>query len=221
MDWRAKSQSRSRSRAPDAMMDWRAQSRSRSRAPAFRVPLPLAPVSTYDNASAQHLGSRFFGDTGGYATPADEKARLDLVSSLGMGSGNGDYSAGVSDFDQFTRATTNGAGPSSAVEDSLNHLINLQPLAPSPLPTTAAPSPWIHERNTLASPSTSPAKAALASSANRKEEKRSVGVVVEEEEDEYAFLTGAQQQSARSNGASAQVQQLSKSVGGICFIHEC
>ena len=208
MDWRAKSQSRSRSRAPDAMMDWRAQSRSRSRAPAFRVPLPLAPVSTYDNASAQHLGSRFFGDTGGFVTPAEEKAHHDLASSLGLESGNGDFLNGLSDYDAFNAVSrSTNAGPTSAVEDSLNHLINPQPPATSPI--TTAPSPWIHERNGLASPSTSPAKTVLPPSAYRKEEKRSVGVVVEEEEDEYAFLNVGHQPTRSINEPAKSVSLIS------------
>lgn len=58
MDWRAKSQSRSRSRAPEAM-DWRAQSRSRSRAPA-----------AVDATIATANFSRFYGDGSGSTTPS-------------------------------------------------------------------------------------------------------------------------------------------------------
>lgn len=65
MDWRAKSQSRSRSHAPDTM-DWRAQSRSRSRAPDFRV--SVAPP-TVDIATATANFSRYYGDGSASAAP--------------------------------------------------------------------------------------------------------------------------------------------------------
>lgn len=96
MDWRAKSQSRSRSRAPDTM-DWRAQSRSRSRAPDFRV--AVAPP-TVDVATATANFSRFYGDGSGTTTPSgstsassstpnttaqdSRSAHVQLAASLGL-----------------------------------------------------------------------------------------------------------------------------------------
>lgn len=70
MDWRAKSQSRSRSRPPD-YMDWRAQSRSRSRAPDFRVRAPSLSNVEVNTASATANLSRFFGDSGVPASIAE------------------------------------------------------------------------------------------------------------------------------------------------------
>lgn len=169
MDWRAKSQSRSRSRMPDAMMDWRAQSRSRSRAPDFRLSAaPLPPVASFDSATAQihslpsntlptaTAPSRFFGDRGGISipqTPIDEKDQFDLAVSLGLASGGvylnqvGPY---VTDELDFSLGITTGGGSTAAtsnlssIEDTINHLINLQ-TAPSVSP--ASSSSWsTHDR---------------------------------------------------------------------------
>lgn len=84
MDWRAKSQSRSRSRAPgESMMDWRAQSRSRSRAPAFRTPMPPPEVFP-----AVAHASRFRSDSTTSTTTINESAVLTLAASLGLSPNN-------------------------------------------------------------------------------------------------------------------------------------
>lgn len=104
MDWRAKSQSRSRSRLPDkAMMDWRAQSRSRSRAPDFRLAgVALPPVASYDMATAQlnlNAPSRFYGDHGIIPASLDnDNIHYDLAQSLGL-SGDAFGSYGVDGVD--------------------------------------------------------------------------------------------------------------------------
>lgn len=126
MDWRAKSQSRSRSRAPDTM-DWRAQSRSRSRAPDFRV--AVAPPAV-DAATATANFSRFYGDGSGSSTPTvatstapsssstptsgaaqdSRSAHVQLAASLGL-SPNPVESYNTNGFDQsvmnsFSAATS-------------------------------------------------------------------------------------------------------------------
>jgi hypothetical protein len=148
MDWRAKSQSRSRSRLPDAMMDWRAQSRSRSRAPDFRIPpVPLPPVASYDSVNAQltklpvaaapTTTSRFYGDHGGLSPEGavEEEGHFDLAASLGLAPGEYSTTYGEElDFSLLSAKTT--AGPkieenASNLSSIENILSTLQSLAPA------------------------------------------------------------------------------------------
>lgn len=156
MDWRAKSQSRSRSRLPDAMMDWRAQSRSRSRAP-----VPLPPLASYDSVTAQlnHLPavlsaastSRFYGDHGGLSPEEarEDDSHFDLAY-LGLSPG-GEYSTPYADDFDYSllasksttvvpKAEEENTTNLSSIENTLNQLIGLQP--PSSTSGTLSPLPW-------------------------------------------------------------------------------
>lgn len=144
MDWRAKSQSRSRSRAPDAAMDWRAQSRSRSRAPAFRTPMP--PPETFP--ATAHV-SRFHSDT----SSSGENAVFNLAASLGLGppsdslSGAYGFEGSKSEPESTPPSFSFPPDPSSpepadpnltAIADTLNELISLQAIATSTAGTPQA-----------------------------------------------------------------------------------
>lgn len=218
MDWRAKSQSRSRSRAPDATMDWRAQSRSRSRAPIFRAPVPLAPLASFDTVSAQHITSRFYGDRGGIATPAEEKAEFDLAASLGLGPG------GFSTNDEFDAfPSVSGVSPSfasdadgttsnlTAIEDTLNHLISLQTLVGSPASGTS----WNISSQPASLPR-SPSKSVPAPSYANSYTNGTTPSIEEEvaSVDDYSYLHNPSRRSSVSSVKSAhhQLQALTDSV---------
>lgn len=178
MDWRAKSQSRSRSRAPDVAMDWRAASRSRSRAPDFRVARPPS-LSGVEVSSATAQLSRFHNDTGGRvtATEEDDKSRISFAESLGLSPGadffasppgvNGtplDYGSSPPMF-AFPPDSQNPEAPTtdpnlSAIEETLNQLITLQSIAASSAPPSSVSSPWMTPSG--AAPS-SPERVAIAS----------------------------------------------------------
>ncbi|KAK4054512.1 Sodium- and chloride-dependent GABA transporter 1 [Microbotryomycetes sp. JL201] len=115
MDWRAKSKSRSRSRAPDTM-DWRAQSRSRSRAPDLRVSV-AAPAIDATIATANF--SRFYGDGSSASQSAvsakqasDKNAHAQLSASLGLSSP--DQGTTESSAVNFAPASRTVAAPMSA-----------------------------------------------------------------------------------------------------------
>ena len=168
MDWRAKSVSRSRSRAPgDMSMDWRAQSRSRSRAPDFRVRPPSLSRPEASSATAQV--SRFHGDTGGaVASPTEDHSLQSLASSLGLLSPNAvggaagfdgstlDYSTASSSTFAFPPDAQSPQDPTTnpnlaEIENTLNQLITLQSLSasvPHPVP------PWPINTSSALSPST-------------------------------------------------------------------
>lgn len=179
MDWRAKSQSRSRSRAPDVAMDWRAASRSRSRAPDFRVARPPS-LSGVEVSSATAQLSRFHNDSGGRvtATEEDDKNRISFAESLGLSPGpdffaspgvNGtplDYGSSPPMFG-FPPDSQSPEAPTTdpnltAIEDTLNQLITLQSLAASSAPPSSVSSPWMTP-STTAPPSSE--RVAIASPA--------------------------------------------------------
>lgn len=178
MDWRAKSQSRSRSRAPEASMDWRAQSRSRSRAPIFRAPVPLAPLASYDTASAQHISSRFFGDRGGVPiTPAEELANFDLAASLGLATSGSTFTSAPNPFNSFQNSdNSTGAGANyQGIEDTLSLLISQQALVGDSKPASS----WTMAPNQV--PAGKPLKKTSFTSSG-------IPSFVEEEETDYSFL---------------------------------
>ncbi|KAK4704931.1 hypothetical protein P7C70_g1272, partial [Phenoliferia sp. Uapishka_3] len=120
MDWRAKSQSRSRSRAPDMAMDWRAPSRSRSRLRAPVAP-PTLSAPTITTVPVTASLSRFFGDSGSVADTRDtrlDNVQEDLAASLGLSTTTGlfgsasDFNSQSLDFTQ-TRNTPSVQSPSS------------------------------------------------------------------------------------------------------------
>jgi GATA-binding protein len=234
MDWRAKSQSRSRSRAPEAM-DWRAQSRSRSRAPDFRV--SVAPP-TVDATTATANFSRFYGDNSSTTTSTitgshdSRSAHVQLAASLGLSLNAdmyntiGDFSNGASP-DYSTAGAGAGAGPVgsqsfafppgpaspdttadpnlAAIENTLNQLISLQSLAAASNSQTTSPTASTH------SPAKSPTALPLigANAPASFNSGRSVP-------DEYSSIQQQQQpHSHRASGDSAyaslaqqQLQQL-------------
>ncbi|KAM0791317.1 hypothetical protein ACM66B_005789 [Microbotryomycetes sp. NB124-2] len=156
MDWRAKSKSRSRSRAPDTM-DWRAQSRSRSRAPEMRV---TAAAPAIDATIATANFSRFYGDGSTASQTAvssskqssDKDAHAQLSASLGLApsdQANAEQSSAVNfapasrtiaapmttavsppfAFGTKPLSSSNNSGNDSklaAIESTMNQLISLQ-----------------------------------------------------------------------------------------------
>lgn len=157
MDWRAKSQSRSRSRADMGGMDWRAQSRSRSRAPDFRAPRPPS-LANVEVSSVTAQFSRFHNDTGGVVASPPAEDVLSLAASLGLSpdfldntaasfpsSTALDPFASPSPF-SFPSDSQSPEGASNhpnltAIENTLNQLISLQSLAGS-TPRSTSSSPW-------------------------------------------------------------------------------
>ena len=168
MDWRAKSQSRSRSRAPD-LMDWRGASRSRSRAPDLRVTaIPptvdsTAATANFARFSYGHTGalgsmgppSRNRNDTGARTiaevqaalamSQAEEQRKADAAAVTAAAVAAGAPGGPAFTFNNGSDAGKTGPDPNlAAIESTLNQLISLQSLATSPTPSGAAHSPAPH-----------------------------------------------------------------------------